>query len=88
VNFKSCRVRIFVFDQNPPIAKLFSYGGEVSLWEKGGVCGIQLNLLLKDLLIYQNKCFDIEIGKRICFVKINQVVAKVIQICQILCELN
>jgi hypothetical protein len=26
--------------------------------------------------------------KRICFVKINQVVAKVIQICQILYELN
>jgi hypothetical protein len=22
------------------IAKFFSYGGEVSLWEKGGVCGI------------------------------------------------
>jgi hypothetical protein len=27
--------------------------------------------------------FDLEIGKRICFVKINKVVAKVIQICQI-----
>jgi hypothetical protein len=27
--------------------------------------------------------FDLEIGKRNCFVKINQVVAKVIQICQI-----
>jgi hypothetical protein len=24
-----------VFDQNPLIAKLFSYGEEVSLWEKG-----------------------------------------------------
>jgi hypothetical protein len=30
--------------------------------------------------------FDLEIGKRICFVKINQEVAKVIQICQILSE--
>jgi hypothetical protein len=85
---KNCRVRIFVFDQNPLIAKLFSNGGDVSLWEKGGVCGIWSNLLLKDLLICQNKCFDIEIGKIICFVKINQVVAKVIQICQILFELN
>jgi hypothetical protein len=28
--------------------------------------------------------FDLEIGKRIWFAKINQVVAKVIQICQIL----
>jgi hypothetical protein len=37
---KNCRVRIFVFNQNPLIAKLFSYGGEFSLWEKGGVCGI------------------------------------------------
>ena len=30
--------------------------------------------------------FDLEIGKRICFAKINQVVAKVIQICQISSE--
>jgi hypothetical protein len=30
--------------------------------------------------------FDLEIGKIICFMKINQVVAKVIQICQILSE--
>jgi hypothetical protein len=28
-------------------------------------------------------CLTLEIGKRICLVKINQVVAKVIQICQI-----
>jgi hypothetical protein len=36
VNFKkNIRARIFVFDQNPFIAKSFSYGGEVSLWEKG-----------------------------------------------------
>ena len=27
--------RSFVFDQNPLIAKSFSYGGEVSSWEKG-----------------------------------------------------
>jgi hypothetical protein len=39
-------------------------------------------------LICQNKCFDIEIGKRTCFVKTDQVVAKVIQICQIICELT
>jgi hypothetical protein len=37
---KKNRVRIFMFDQNPLITKLFSYGGEFSLWEKGGVCGI------------------------------------------------
>jgi hypothetical protein len=39
-------------------------------------------------LFAQTSVFDLEIGKRICFVKINQVVAKVIQICQILCEIN
>jgi hypothetical protein len=27
--FQKCRGRNFVFDQNPVIAKLFSYGGEV-----------------------------------------------------------
>jgi hypothetical protein len=51
---------------------------------KRGVFGTCSNLLMKYLSICQNKCFDIEIGKRICFVKINQVVAKVIQICQTL----
>jgi hypothetical protein len=34
---KFCRVRIFVFDQNPLIAKLFSYGGEFLLWVKGSL---------------------------------------------------
>jgi hypothetical protein len=36
----------------------------------------------------QTSVFDLEIGKRICFVKINQVVAKVIQIRQILSKKN
>jgi hypothetical protein len=35
VKFKKSRVRSFVFNQNPFIAKSFSYGGEVSLREKG-----------------------------------------------------
>jgi hypothetical protein len=39
-------------------------------------------------LFSQTSVFDLETGKRICFVKINQVVAKEIQICQILCEKN
>jgi hypothetical protein len=37
---KILELKIFMFDQNPFIAKLLSYGGEVSLWEKGGVCDI------------------------------------------------
>jgi hypothetical protein len=39
-------------------------------------------------LIAQSSVFDLEIGKSIYFVKVNQVVAKAIQICQILVELN
>jgi hypothetical protein len=35
-------------------------------------------------LFSQTSVFDLEIGKRIGFAKTNQVVAKVIQICQIL----
>jgi hypothetical protein len=35
-----CRVRSFVFDQNSFIAKSFSDGGEVSLWEKEGVLAL------------------------------------------------
>jgi hypothetical protein len=31
---------MFEFKNKPLIAKSFSYGGEISLWEKGGVCGI------------------------------------------------
>jgi hypothetical protein len=38
ISFQKCRVRSFVvFDQNPFIAKSFSYEGEVLLWEKGEV---------------------------------------------------
>jgi hypothetical protein len=37
-------------------------------------------------LFAQTSVFDLEIGKRIWFAKTNQVVAKVIQICQILSE--
>jgi hypothetical protein len=33
--FQNFSVRVFVFDQNPLIAKLFSYRGEIQLWEKG-----------------------------------------------------
>jgi hypothetical protein len=59
----------------------FDYGKKGEFW-----------YLIKTIL---ERSFDlpkqvslIEIGKRICFAKINQVVAKVIQICQILCEIN
>jgi hypothetical protein len=60
----------------------FHYGKRGSLWH-----------LIKfthdrSLDLIKQVCFDLETGKIICFVKINQVVAKVIQTCQILCEIN
>jgi hypothetical protein len=39
--------------------------------------------LERSLDLPKTSVLDLETGKRICFVKINQVVAKVIQICQI-----
>jgi hypothetical protein len=87
VKFQKCRVRSFVvFDQNPFITKSFSYGGEVLLWEKGEFVAFDQIYSWNISLFAQTSVFDVEIGKRICFVKINQVVAKVIQICQILSE--
>jgi hypothetical protein len=53
--FQNFRVRILGVTLLLP--KLFSYGGEIWLWEKGGVFGIWSKLFLKDLLICQNKCF-------------------------------
>jgi hypothetical protein len=44
-----------MFDQNPFIWKLFSYGGEVD-YGKGGVLHTWSNLLLINLLICPNKC--------------------------------
>jgi hypothetical protein len=57
----------------------FDYG------EKGEIVKFTLERIL---CFAKTSVFDIEIVKRICFVKINQVMAKVIQIFQILCEIN
>jgi hypothetical protein len=63
------------------------------LWGRILMMGKRGSLLALDKFFYwnsslfaQTSVFDSEIGKRICFVKINQVVAKVIQICQISSE--
>jgi hypothetical protein len=37
LNFKKCRVRILVFDQNPLIAKIVLLWGRTSIMGKGGV---------------------------------------------------
>jgi hypothetical protein len=51
--FKNCRVRIFVFDQNPLIAKIVLLWGRISVMGKGEFLA---NLLLKDISICPNKC--------------------------------
>jgi hypothetical protein len=40
VNFKNCRVRIFVFDQNPLIAKIVLLWGRILIMGKRGSFGI------------------------------------------------
>jgi hypothetical protein len=86
VNFKV----YLVFDQNPLIAKNCSLVGEIiSWWEKGGVFWLLIKTSLESYFDLPNQVFfDIEIGKWICLAKINQVLAKVIQICQILCKIK
>ena len=77
VFFKSFSVRILY-------CKNCSLMGRNSIMGKRGSFGVWSKLVLKDILVCQNKCFYIKIQKWICFAKTNQVVAKVIQICQIL----
>jgi hypothetical protein len=70
------------------LQNLVSYGGEFGLWEKGEFLVLDKFFSWNSSLFAQTSMFDLEIGKRICFAKINQVVAKLIQICQILSEEN
>jgi hypothetical protein len=74
-----------VFDQNPLIAKNMSLMGEkFDYGEKGEFLVVDQNYSWKIFWFAKTSVFDIEKGKLICFAKLNQVVAKVIQICQIL----
>jgi hypothetical protein len=66
------------------LQKLLSCGGNL-IMEKGGVSGFLVKTSIERYInLPKQSVFDIEIGKLICFVKTNQVVAKMIQICQIL----
>jgi hypothetical protein len=65
------------FDQNSPIAKLLSCGGEIFIMEKRRSFWCLIKTSLEkwfDLL--KQSVFDLEVRKCICFAKINQVVAK------------
>jgi hypothetical protein len=53
------------------LQKLFSYGGKIWLWEKGGVLAFDQIYSWNISWFAKTSVFDIEIGKRICFVKIN-----------------
>jgi hypothetical protein len=78
-----------VFDQNPLIAKTILLWGRILIMGKGGSLWHLIKFTLeRSLDLPKQVCLTLEIGKRICFVKINQVVEKVIQICQILCEMK
>jgi hypothetical protein len=86
--FQNLRVRTLGIWSKPSYCKNCSLMGEKFDYGKRGGFGIWSKLHLKDLWFAKTSVFDIEIGKGIRFVKINQVAAKVIQICQILCEIN
>jgi hypothetical protein len=71
------------FLQNPLIVKFGLLWGRILIIGKGGVLALDKIYSWNISLFAQTSVFDLEIGKRICFAKINQVMAKVIQICQI-----
>jgi hypothetical protein len=69
-----CLIKTLLLQNCSLMGEKFRYGKKGSLW-------YLIKFTFERYLDFQNKCFDREIGKRICFEKINQVVAKVIQIC-------
>jgi hypothetical protein len=66
------------------IAKFGPLWGRILIMEKGEFLTIDQFYSCNISLFAQTSVFDLEIGKKIWFAKTNQVVAKVIQICQIL----
>jgi hypothetical protein len=57
MNFKILELELLMFDQNALIAKIVLLWGKNLIMGKEEVFGILTKLLLKDLLICQNKCF-------------------------------
>jgi hypothetical protein len=83
VNFKNIVFWTCIFDQNPLdnkrsplITKLLSCGGGIFLMGKGELLVFDQNESGKMVWFAKLKCFNLEVRKWICFVKINQVVAK------------
>jgi hypothetical protein len=79
----------FVFCQNDSDCKTWSLMGENRVYgKKGEFLALDQFYSCNIFLFDQTKVFDLELGKKIWFAKTNQVVAKVIQICQILSKEN
>jgi hypothetical protein len=74
--------------KSPPIAKLFSYGGETFLMEKGEFLVFDQNKSLKMVWVAKPKNFVLEVIKMILIVKFKTSGGKMIQICQILYSFN
>jgi hypothetical protein len=65
VNFKIFRVRIFVFDQNPLIAKKFLLWGRISIMGKRGSFWYLIKFTLeRSLDLPKQLCLTLEIRKR------------------------
>jgi hypothetical protein len=70
--FQNFSVRILGVWSKPSYCKNSSLvGGEIRLWEKGEFLVFDQNYSWKIFWFAKTSVFDIEIGKRICFVKIN-----------------
>jgi hypothetical protein len=66
VNFKNCRVRIFVFDQNPLIAKIVLLCRRILIMGKRGSLWHLIKFTLeRSLDLPKQVCLTLEIEKRI-----------------------
>jgi hypothetical protein len=87
MNFKILELELLMFDQNALIAKIVLLWGKNLIMGKEEVFGILTKLLLKDLLICQNKCFWLRDRKKNLFCENKPSGGKSNPKCQILCEL-
>jgi hypothetical protein len=77
----------FAFWTNDSYCKIWSLMGENFDYGKKGELLVTDQFYSWNISLFaQTSVFDLEIGKIIWFAKTNQVVARVIHICQILCE--
>jgi hypothetical protein len=88
MNFKNVELDVLYLIKTLLSQICYFMGEKFHYGKKGEFVAFDQSYSWNISLFAQTSVFDLEIGKRICFEKINQVVAKVIQICQILSEEN